>query len=117
VLSIRREQIQVFQHSLENSWLVSYLKSCYPQQTNEIGSQALRELVEKLARDAHLAGAVSSNAILKYVNVAFVLGSRFQENETLGWARAIWTDPRFTTVFERLDKIERALAERLQRDP
>jgi hypothetical protein len=114
MLTIRSEQLKCLQESREHDWLVSYLSACYPQQTSEIGARRLSEFVEGAVKDALRAGAESANAKLKYVHLSFVLGPRFHEGNTREWIRAIWRNPRLTTVFERLEETERALPEHLE---
>jgi hypothetical protein len=111
MLVIRKEQIHAFDQTLLRRWILSYLKSCYPEATAALESRALSTLADQAISRAKASGIETDEDIRKYAHLVFVLGADF---ETLPWVAAIWDDPECWRWRERLEAVEAATIDRLK---
>jgi len=109
MLVIRKEQMAALQKVMEKrfeDWLVSHLRTDYPEETADLDDNAIRERIRYGIARAEGYGIQDDRHIVGYVELMFEIGVDFEDMPDMLWARQILDDPDIIGT-EKIPLIER----------
>jgi hypothetical protein len=72
--------------------VAAHLEKCFPKECQALGEPVLREMIQGGIKQSQGYGITSERGVCKYIDIMVKLGSDFDHDPGLPWARAILTD-------------------------
>ena len=116
MLTIRKEQIAVFDENLRNRFqdrMVSHITAKYPKQCNEWGERRTREFVIAGIEKAVAHGIATEGAIKVMIELMVEVGSGLEYSPDRNWANNILTHPAIPG-YVKVDLIQERIRSRTQ---
>ena len=104
-MTIRNEQIQVFEDNLLHAWALRRLRQLNPDCSLLRRSPNGEDFVSRTLLAGRALGIESSQSLLRYTNVCLSLGENFASSPALTWVREILEDSE-SLWMERLERLE-----------
>jgi hypothetical protein len=116
MLQIRPAQMLAFEHDLLVRRVARYLNLSYPQASFPPVESARISLIENALRRARARGYSSTDSLLKFAHVTFLLGEDFESRSGFEWTRQILDDTEYIPS-ERLIMLEEEAIARMTVPP
>lgn len=110
MLTIRDEQLKAFALEADRAFeqkAVAYLEKHLPAVCEEMGEEAVLDSVRVAMAKCDGYGMRTQGETLRYLNLMYWVGFRFDEDAALPWAREILSDPE-TDSEVKLELLEEA---------
>lgn len=105
MLQIRASQMAAFENDILVQRIAKYLNVSYPPSAFPPSESARLSLIEDAIRRARARGYASTDSLLKFAHVTFLLGEGFEAKSGFEWAREILEDTEYIPS-ERLIRLE-----------
>jgi hypothetical protein len=95
MFKFRKEHLDAFEAQavrLFTSRLVAHIKAVWPAETAELGDAALAEAVRASIKRAVAIGLSAEFDVVRFVDLAFILGKDFEVSPLGAWTRPILAD-------------------------
>jgi len=115
-LRIRREQYQALDKATAEDFegrVIKFLKNAFPGRCRSLGNEGIREVVRYGARAAARYGFTRENDQYQFVELIFLLGSKFDQNPNFPWAQAILHDSRENDSSAKMAQLRQAAAQHI----
>jgi hypothetical protein len=83
---------------------LAHVKAVWPAETAELGDEATEKIVRSALQRATLFGFSSEYDVIRFVDLAFLLGTDFDTNHGVVWTRPILAD-RSLAPTAKMDKL------------
>jgi hypothetical protein len=115
-LRIRREQYQALDKATSEDFegrVIKFLKNAFPGRCRSLGDQGIRDVVRYGTKAAARYGFTRENDQYQFVELIFLLGSKFDQNPNLPWVQAILHDSREKDSSIKMARLRQAAAEHI----
>lgn len=109
MLIIRKEQMTILKEKERQGFverMMDYLQKTFPNQTDPLGEEGLREEIHHGMETAEQYRMVSEREVARYIELMFYLGRDFDTSPETPWATSILKD-RFSSAANRLRRLSR----------
>lgn len=113
-LRIRHEQYQALDKAGSEEFearIIKFVKNAFPGRCRALGEQGIRELVRYGTKAATSYGFTRENDQCQFVELIFLLGSKFDQDPNLPWVRTILNDSRQRDPSIKMTHLRQAAAE------
>jgi hypothetical protein len=108
MLKIREAQMRVFEQAAAKEFedhLLKYLNELFPKHCNVLGEAQVRRVIGYGLNKAKSHGLTDMRCLSLYVALMFMLGSNFDTDPQLPWAKEILGDETTTGEHDRIDRL------------
>lgn len=113
MLTIRKEQMAVFEKDAENDFenrMLSHIKEFFREQNERLAEASLRELIRYGVDRAAAYGIELQPDVCQYIDLMLVFGRDFDRDPALPWASSILNDPEIAGPSARIYELQSAVA-------
>ncbi len=107
MFKFRQQHLEAFEAQatkLFTARVIAHVKSVWPAESAELGEAVTAEIVRSAVGRATLAGFSTEYDVVRYVDLAFLLGTDFDTNPRVVWTRPILAD-RSLAPTAKMDKL------------